>query len=164
MHAGSPVLIQIRIDEPTWRRTASPRRREWQQLIADMIDRRPPDENPHFGMVVTPNAQADTVLEFHDLDGNKGGERNLPFEALAPHFREYCEICRRMSALEEGPLSARLQALDMGKKVAHDSAARTLSRLCAPELTDFATTRCFFSLLVSLHFDTALIARGHRVI
>ena len=58
----------------------------------------------------------------------------------------------------------RLEALDMAKKLAHDSAARVLMDLCSPLFADHATARCLFSLLVSLHFDTGRMTRGDRVI
>lgn len=91
-------------------------------------------------------------------------DRALPFDVMRPHFREYCDICHRMWMIDEGSHSARLEALDMGKKVAHDRAARTLMAHCAPLFADHATARRLFSLLVSLHFDTGRMTRGHRVI
>jgi uncharacterized protein (UPF0262 family) len=157
------VLVEIRIYEPTWSAAATERRREWSLLIAEMLDRHPPDEGEGFRLIITPHEGKSTTLGFERLDGESASQISLPSDRLGPHFREYCDICHRMWMLDEGSHSARLEALDMGKKVAHDRAARTLIDLCAPHLDDHPTARCLFSLLVSLHFDTGQMTRGYRV-
>ena len=61
-------------------------------------------------------------------------------------------------------LLARLEALDMAKKVTHDKAGRMIRRL-APDLgLDLETARRLFSLLFSLRVDTTKLlgAHGHR--
>jgi uncharacterized protein (UPF0262 family) len=158
------VLVDIRIHEPTWSAAATERRREWSLLIAELLDRHPPDEGDGQRLIITPLEGKSTTLRFENLDGRVASEISLPSEVLHPHFREYCEICQRMWMLDEGSHSARVEALDMGKKVAHDRAARTLMQLCAPRFADHATARCLFSLLVSLHFDTERMRHGYRVV
>jgi len=158
------VLLDIRIHEPTWEAATIERRREWTLLIAELLDRHPPDEGDGLLLVITPLEGKMTTLGVGSLDGEIASEITLPFDVLRPHFREYCDICHRMWMLEEGSHSARLETLDMAKKLAHDNAARVLMELCAPLFTDHATARCLFSLLVSLHFDTGRMTRGHRVI
>jgi len=59
-----------------------------------------------------------------------------------------------MLMLDEGSHSARLEALDMGKRVMHDRAAQSLLALCGTLLPDHDTARRLFSLLTSLKFDT----------
>jgi uncharacterized protein (UPF0262 family) len=158
------VLVEIRIHEPTWSAAATERRREWSLLIAEVLERHPPDEGEGTRLVISPLEGKGTTLGFEKLDGRTERQISLPPDVLYPHFREYCDICHRMRMLDEGSHSARLEALDMGKKVAHDRAARTIVHLCAPLLDDHATARCLFSLLVSLHFDTGDMTRGQRVV
>jgi uncharacterized protein (UPF0262 family) len=157
------VLVEIRIHEPVWEATARERRREWRQLIVEMLEQQVSDGSAASRLVITPSAVDGTILGFETLGGVTESTLVLPFDALKPHFREYCDICHRMGMLDEGSHSARLEALDMGKKLAHDRAARALLGLCAPRLSDHATARCFFSLLVSLHVDTTKMLNGHRV-
>ena len=59
-----------------------------------------------------------------------------------------------MTMLDEGSHSARLEALDMGKKVTHDRAARSIFERCGAIVPDHAAARRLFSLLTSLKFDT----------
>jgi uncharacterized protein (UPF0262 family) len=158
----SNVLVDIRIHEPTWAAAARDRRREWALLIAELLDQHPKESERDLRLTITPGIV--TVLGFETVDGGRHSEIVLPFDALRPHFREYCDICHRMGMLDEGSHSARLEALDMGKKLAHDRAAGALMMLCAPAFASHASARCLFSLLVSLHFDTAQMLGGHRVI
>jgi len=158
------VLVDIRIHEPTWEAAPIERRREWTLLITELLDRHPPDEGDGQLVVITPAQGTSTTLGVGSLDGEISAEIPLPSDVLRPHFREYCDICHRMWMLDEGSHSARLEALDMAKKLAHDSAARVLMELCSPLFADHATARCLFSLLVSLHFDTGRMTRGDRVI
>jgi uncharacterized protein (UPF0262 family) len=158
------VLVDIRIHEPIWSAATTERRREWLLLIAELLERHPPDEGEGLRLIITPLETKSTTLGFERIDGQATSEISLPSDVLHPHFREYCEICQRMWMIDEGSHSARVEALDMGKKVAHDRAARTLVHLCSPQFSDHATARCLFSLLVSLHFDTARMMRGHRLV
>jgi uncharacterized protein (UPF0262 family) len=158
------VLLDIRIHVPTWSAAPAERRRERSLLIAELLEKHPPDEGHGLRLVITPIEGKGTSLGFEGLDGGPSSEIRLAPEVLEPHYREYCDICHRMWMLDEGSHSARLEALDMAKKVAHDRAARVLTQICAPLFADHATARCLFSLLVSLHFDTTLMTRGHRVI
>ena len=157
------MLVDIRIDETTWAAAAEDRRREWTLLIAELLEQHPTDGD-RLRLTITPADGNVTLLGFETAEGRPASQISLPFESLRPHFREYCDICHRMGMLDEGSHSARLEALDMGKKLAHDRAARTLMHLCAPLFADHEAARCLFSLLVSLHFDTGLMTRGHRVI
>jgi uncharacterized protein (UPF0262 family) len=68
-----------------------------------------------------------------------------------------------MAMLDEGSHSARLEALDMAKKLAHDKAAKALLGLSGTVIPDHPTARCVFTLLISLHFDTGRMLRGHRL-
>src|SRR5262249_25144752 len=151
-------LVDIRIHEPTWAAATKERRREWTLLIDELLQQHPTG-GERLRMTITPGDGSGTVLDFETDDGQKASQITVPFEALRPHFREYCDICHRMGMLDEGSHSARLEALDMGKKLAHDRAARTLTHLCAPLFADHGAARCLFSLLVSLHFDTGRMTR-----
>jgi uncharacterized protein (UPF0262 family) len=157
------LLTDIHIHGPLWDAAPQERRREWRQLISEMVEQHPRDTERPVRLTITPGLAEGTVLELVSADGAPLGRAVVAMDALAPHFREYLEICHRMAMLDEGSHSARLEALDMGKKVAHDRAAQTLLGMCTPILPDHPTARCFFTLLISLHFDTSRMLRGHRM-
>jgi uncharacterized protein (UPF0262 family) len=59
---------------------------------------------------------------------------------------------------------ARLEALDVAKKVTHDKAGRLLQRRCVDLEIDHPTARRLFSLLFALRVDTTRLhgVHGHR--
>jgi len=157
------VLADIRIHGPLWDAAPPDRRREWRLLIAEMMEQHPRDADRPLRLTITPGRPEGTILELVTQDGVTKGTAVVAMDALAPHFREYFDICHRMAMLDEVSHSARLEALDMGKKLAHDKAAKALLGMCVPVLPDHPTARCFFTLLISLHFDTSRLLRGHRI-
>ena len=157
------MLIDIHIQGLLWEGAPPERRREWLQLVREVVEQHPRDEQNPRRLTISPGASEGTLLELLTPDGMAAGRAAVPMDALAPHFREYLDICQRMEMLDEGSHSARLEALDMAKKLAHDRAAKLLLGLSAPIIPDHATARCFFTLLISLHFDTTLMVRGHRI-
>jgi hypothetical protein len=85
----------------------------------------------------------------------------VPTETLSPHLHEYTHICRRMTQLEEGGESSKLEALDMAKKLAHDDGGRTLARVLSSLSADLPTGRRLFTLLFTLHVDTTTLRAFH---
>jgi uncharacterized protein (UPF0262 family) len=162
-YRSDTLLDDIRIHGPVWDAAPSERRREWRQLIREMLEQHPRGGGPSHRLVITTGGSEGTVLDLETLDGERASRAVVPSDALAPHFREYFDICHRMAMLEEGSHSARLEALDMGKKLAHDKAGEVLLGICAPIVPDHPTARCLFTLLISLHFDTSRLVGGHRI-
>lgn len=160
--SATPLLVEIRIDETLWNSSADDRRREWRLLIAELIEHYPPDGLGNARLSVRPRDDEGTILLLESQSGAPTTEVLLPTEALAPHFRSYLDVCHQMTMLNEGSHSARLEALDMAKRVMHDRAAKSLLDLCGSILPDLGTARRFFSLLTSLAFDTSRICGGHR--
>ena len=147
------MLVEIRIDDTDWNAASDERRREWRVLIAELIEHQPPDGAGDLRLSIA-SGSAETILSLERLDGTLASRAALPDDALAPHFRAYLEVCKQMTMLDEGSHSARLEALDMGKKVTHDRAARSIHERCPAIVSDHPTARRLFSLLTSLKFDT----------
>ncbi len=159
------MLSDVVIDERTWADAEEARRAEWTSAIRDMLAHADelsfaPDAAR---LLVTVSAQASTL----DLVG-KGGEPLgscvVSRSALSSHVTEYVDIVRQIDKAEHGMGSARLEALDMGKKLAHDDAAKTLEKLCEPLGADHETCRRLWTLLLVLRVDTTRLTgvRGHR--
>jgi uncharacterized protein (UPF0262 family) len=147
-------LVEIRIHDGFWDAADEERRREWALLIAELIQHHPSDTEPSTRLRIVPGGAEGTLLFLEELDGTLAAQAHLPADALAPHFRAYLDVCKQMLMLDEGVHSARLEALDMGKRVMHDRAATSLLGLCGSVIPDHATARRLFSLLTSLEFDT----------
>jgi uncharacterized protein (UPF0262 family) len=155
------VLVEIRIDDSIWNGADDERRREWRLLIAELIEHHPTDGAHELRLSIGWGTE-ETILSLERLDGTVASQVALPDDVLAPHFRAYLEVCRQMQMLDEGSHSARLEALDMGKKVTHDRAARSILDRCGAIVPDHDTARRLFSLLTSLKFDTGCLHFGAR--
>lgn len=157
------MLVEIRIDESFWNAANDERRREWRLLIAELIEHHPNDGMEDVRLTLVPGGGDGTSLALERLDGIPSAKAVVPADALAPHFRAYLDVCHQMMMLIEGSHSARLEALDMAKRVTHDRAAKTLLEVCPSIVPDHDTARRLFSLLTSLEFDTSRMQGGHRV-
>jgi uncharacterized protein (UPF0262 family) len=155
------VLVEVRIDDSVWEGAGDERRREWRVLIAELIEHHPSD-GAHEVRLSILTGTGETILALERLDGTSTSQVALPDDVLAPHFRAYIDVCRQMQMLDEGSHSARLEALDMGKKVTHDRAARSILDRCGAIVPDHDTARRLFSLLTSLKFDTSRPHFGAR--
>ncbi len=160
------MLSTIRIDDSTWEGASTARQLEWEIEIRNMVD--------------DPDLVIDAAIDRLDInlggqgysltasgsDGQVFAEVFVPHDALRTHIQEYVHVVRQMERVEQGMASARLEVLDMAKKVTHDSAGRTLRRLCRPFSIDLQTGRRLFSLLFSLRVDTTELStvRAHRPI
>jgi uncharacterized protein (UPF0262 family) len=156
-------LGDVRIDEALWAQASPERRREWGQVVADLLhDHRVDHAGDPLRLLVRLDG-GDTVIEASDGAGAAVTTVKLPMSVLQPHFKEYVAICRDMGKLRESAHSPRVEALDIAKRLSHDEAADALLRLCKPLGPDHRTCRRLFTLLVSLHFDTTqLFLKHHR--
>jgi len=89
---------------------------------------------------------------------------SVPFDKIADHVHEYVDVVRQMAKAAPTGSLARLEALDMAKKVCHDRAGRTIERACRKLGVDHPTGRRLFTLLVTLKVDTTRLVgvHGHR--
>lgn len=160
------MLKEIQIDEATWLGAPRARQLEWEIEIRDLVD----DPELVMGediarLLVTLGPQGYSLAAFKE-DRSAVAEVFVPHDALRSHIQDYVHVVRQMERVEQGMASARLEVLDMAKKVTHDSAGRTLRRLCRPLSIDLQTGRRLFSLLFSLRVDTSELStvRAHRPI
>lgn len=72
----------------------------------------------------------------------------LALSKLESTLDEYYTVIDKLEDL--GPYTARAEALDMGKRMIHESAARTLAQLLPELAADHEVFRCFFSLVAAL--------------
>jgi uncharacterized protein (UPF0262 family) len=161
----APVsLDDICLDEALWHGAPETRQAEWrlaiQELLEDCSFSLPP------GASVLHIALSPTETRFvfaASRERAQGFELAMPHTALSPHLSGYVDVCRQMA--DEGVASARLETLDMAKKLAHDAAGRAISLFLEPLEPDLATCRRLFTLLLTLHLDTTRLAPyhlGHR--
>jgi uncharacterized protein (UPF0262 family) len=154
-------LVAVAVD-PALQANAPPARRaEWDLASLDVLDEHelalpPGDFRLHVEL-----GPLGTTLRFLTEPAEASLSYLLPSEALAPHLREYTQICRRMTTLDEGGDSPRLEVLDMAKKLAHDDGGRCILRVLSPLDADLATGRRLFTLLFTLHVDTTTLRAFH---
>lgn len=160
------MLKSIAIDEATWSGASTARRMEWEIEIRDLIDdpQLVIDADIH-RLEVDVSAQG-FYLRASNPEKEPIATVFVPHDALRTHVHEYVHVVRQMERVQQGMASARLEVLDMAKKVTHDSAGRTLRRLCRPLSIDLQTGRRLFSLFFSLRVDTTELStvRAHRPI
>ena len=141
----------VRIDERLWSSSSALRKQDWRTIIHDIVSgplpwpsREPStliagcdDANVHF--VFTGLSHADDTIMFART-------------GIAPVVKEYADVIKKLS---HGDLQdAQFEALDMAKRVVHDSGARKLAVLLPGVGSNFETNRRLFSLVVSLLLDT----------
>ncbi|HEU4412841.1 MAG TPA: UPF0262 family protein [Polyangiaceae bacterium] len=157
-------LDDIRLDETLWRGAPETRRAEWRLAIQELLEECSLSLPPGASVLHIELAPAETRLVFAaSRERAQGLALALPHTALAPHLGGYVDVCRQMA--DEGVASARLEALDMAKKLAHDAAARAVALFLEPLAPDHVTCRRLFTLLLTLHVDTTRLAPyhlGHR--
>lgn len=156
--------MKVRIDSRTWESGDPIRRREWQISIDELgsaTDLSFPPEAAELNVTI---ADTSALLSLLRDDETELARAEVPRSALTDHLTEYVDIVRQMDRASEGAGSARLEALDMAKKLAHDDAAKTLRRRCRPLGADHATCRRLWTLLLTLLVDTTKLmgVRGHR--
>jgi hypothetical protein len=154
-------LVAVGVDPALRTHAPLPRLTEWDLAALEVLDEHAlelPAKDFRLTVFVAPLG---TTLRFFGPTPPDTLSYFVPSEALAPHLHEYTHICRRMTQLEEGGESSKLEALDMAKKLAHDDGGRTLARVLAPLSADLPTGRRLFTLLFTLHVDTTTLRAFH---
>ncbi|MEM7448247.1 MAG: UPF0262 family protein [Myxococcota bacterium] len=157
------TLSQIDIGEPTWSEASEARRHEWRNAIQGMLDEEVLQIRADAHRMTIDATEQALHLTLHDADQAMLDEVHIPHDRLAKHIQEYVDLVREL-AKADGSGITRLEALDMAKKVAHDRAADTIERLCAPFKIDHETARRLYTLLLTLRVDTTRLVglHGHR--
>lgn len=158
------MIRELRIDENVWNAGNHMRRLEWRASIDDLVSHASlaPPYAGHY--VLLTEREGALMLEFLDDDGEVRELVTIPRTVLDPHVKEYLAIIKRLDEGAGHREASWVEAVDMAKKVVHDTAARSL-RAAIPGLTsDHETYRRLFTLILSLLVDTTLLvhARGHR--
>lgn len=102
-------------------------------------------------------------LEFLDDEGSVCDTISIPLALLEPHVQEYLAIIRRLDEGAGHRETSWVEAVDMAKKVVHDTAGRALAATVPVLSDDLEPYRRLFTLLLSLVVDTTRLvhARGH---
>jgi uncharacterized protein (UPF0262 family) len=155
------TIQELRLDEETWQRAHHMRRVEWRALVDDLVSHA--QLGPRFDgsyLLITPDP-ATIVIEFLDDEGAVRETLQIALALLEPHVKEYLAIIRRLDEGAGHREASWVEAVDMAKKVVHDSAAKTLAT-AIPELSsDHETYRRLFTLLLALVIDTTKLAHAH---
>ena len=155
-------LVAVVVD-PALVATAPPTRRaEWDLAAHELLDEHQLALPPGETRLSVSVSIAGTVLTLSSAA--EGAEETVfvvPAAVLSPHLREYTNICRRMTSLDEGAESPRLEVLDMAKKLAHDDAGRCVVKILSRLAPDLPTGRRLFTLLFTLHVDTTTLRAFH---
>lgn len=146
-------LKELLIDDATWSAGSAVRRHEWRLAIDELLSEGrfavPPDARATVTLAPT-----QVLFEVRDGDGHVAERRALPLASLRPLMAEYMETIAEMARLRLSANSPRLEALDIAKRLTHDEAGETVVTLLGPLGADHATARRFFTLLVTLIYDT----------
>jgi len=156
-------LTELLIDDATWSAGSTARRHEWRLAINEILTEgrfQLPDELTGGRAIVT-LAPTRVHFDVRADDGRLVSHHELPLETLRPLMSEYIETIVEMGKLVTSPNSPRLEALDIAKRLTHDEAGETVVALLGPLKPDHATARRFFTLLVTLLYDTTRLAGPH---
>ncbi len=154
------TLQRVNLDEEIWNEASEERRIEWEANIRELLH---PEELEARDDI----DELDIALteQHFILSARRGGqvvaEVTLPHDLLADLIHEYVDTVRQIAHAEG---HARMEALDMGKKVVHDRAGRLLKRQLRELRFGLTTSRRLFTLLLSLRVDTTRLVgvHGHR--
>ncbi|MCB9618625.1 MAG: UPF0262 family protein [Sandaracinus sp.] len=158
------MLEQVRIDERTWSEGSDARRMEWDAVIREMLVPGEASTRADLHALHVLVTQQGFTLDGLDEAGAKLATIEIPHDALAELVHEYVDVVRELARADVQGGLARLEALDMAKKVTHDKAGRLLQRRCVDLEIDHPTARRLFSLLFALRVDTTRLhgVHGHR--
>jgi uncharacterized protein (UPF0262 family) len=156
------ALRDFRIDEDTWAAASPMRRAEWRTAIDDLRDAA---LSPRFAdryALLTAETSA-MRLDFLDDGGHVRETVTVPLAVLEPHVKEYLAIIRRLDEGAGHREASWIEAVDMAKKVVHDSAGRALAATVPNFSDDLEAHRRLFTMLLSVIVDTTHLvhARAH---
>ena len=147
-------LTELLIDDATWSAGTTVRRHEWRLAINEILQEGRfvlPDGEARATVTLAPTR---VVVEVRGADGHVTARLELPLSALRPLMAEYMETIGEMAKLGVSANSPRLEALDIAKRITHDEAGETVVSLLGALKPDHGTARRFFTLLVTLLYDT----------
>lgn len=156
------MLREIRIDEAVWVASSRARRADWRTTIVDLLDDDGLGRPEHEALVVTTDGRK---VELVMLRAEGSPERHAIDSApLGPIIGEYLHVIARMQTEEVAESSAKLQALDMAKKVVHDKGAKLLAQAAPGVGKSHETYRRLFTLVLSMLVDVTALpgATAHR--
>ncbi len=148
----------IRVDERLWEKAAELRRREWRALIAELSDVGALFEGRSASLLVIDLDDQHLRLFLHAEAGVTNVE--VPRREIAHLIDEYRGVITMLG--DEGNSIARMEALDMAKKVVHDDGARRIAAILPDLSPEHETRRRFFTLVVSLAVDTTKMPWARR--
>ena len=151
---------EIRIDEDLWSNASPLRRQEWRTITTDIVSGDPPWPARNPCTLIA--GCDDSHIRFVFTESPRGADAlAIPKAEVAPLVNEYVGVIKKLSEADLHP--AHIEALDMAKRVVHDAGGRKLGALLPDLSPSFETRRRFFSLIVSLAFDTTRFgaAQGH---
>lgn len=156
------TVRDFRLDDDTWASATPMRRAEWRAAIDDLRHAKLDTRFTGRYALLTPEA-AGMKLEFLDDEGAVCETIDVPLAVLEPHVSEYLAIIRRLDEGAGHREASWVEAVDMAKKVVHDTAGRALASTVPSLSDDLETFRRFFTLLLALVVDTTRLvhARGH---
>ena len=156
-------LVVIRIDARLWEAASELRRDDWRTSIVDLLDDAKLGADEEHTLHLSFDREGLALVTF-DESGGPVATHVLAPAHLEPHTKEYLAIIGRMHEADASESSARMQALDMAKKVVHDGGARTLAERLPGFAPDHETYRRLFTLLLSVVVDVTRLpgVKAHR--
>jgi uncharacterized protein (UPF0262 family) len=157
-------LKELLIDDATWSAGSTARRHEWRLAINEILQEGRfalPDAADEGATALVTLGPTRVIVDVRAPGGVVIAHRELPLEQLRPLMTEYMETITEMSKLVASANSPRLEALDIAKRITHDEAGETVVALLGELAPDHATARRFFTLLVTLLYDTTRLAGPH---
>ncbi len=156
-------LTELLIDDATWSSGSTARRHEWRLAINEILTegRFQLPKSVSSGRAIVTLAPTRVHFDVRADDGRLVSHHELPLEVLRPLMSEYIETIVEMGKLVASPNSPRLEALDIAKRITHDEAGEAVLGLLGPLAPDHATARRFFTLLVTLLYDTTRLGVAH---
>jgi len=150
------------IGERTLARGSEAQHVEWDANIRELLSK----AGSHLEGVATLHVSVTEqrfLLDFRGDDDCELFSVTIPHELLSEYITEYIDIVRQIANADG---VNQMEALDMAKKVTHDRAGRVLKRQLRDVGFDLETSRCLFTLLLSLRVDTTRLVgiHGHRTI
>lgn len=147
-------LAEVLVDDVTWRCATRPRRQEWLQAIAELVEDATFEAPQAVPLRAYITVERDGIRgEFHDPAGEELGRLELPRASIAPIFREYVTLLQGIGN-QGGGYSPQMEALDIARRLIHNDAADLVIRHSTGVVPDHKTARLIFTLLVLLTHDT----------
>ena len=150
-------MISIRIDDELAKSASTQRRADWSVLVGELeiaeelwVARRP---------VSVVFGRDDAGLRLRFVGDGGVDVVTLARAEIEAELKEYLAVISRLE--EEDIPMARLEALDMAKRVVHDQAAKRLGELWPDLSPSLETRRRTWSLLVAVLVDTTGRRMGH---